>query len=198
MRALQKQFCPSCRACAATDRCHRARSYGAAFCVCGVIIATEPELTRGIAWTVAVCLLGCPNACFWATSQLYTRGNLKLAESKEGDTDGHSLPERPVSRTVGIGFFPLYGVGFVVLLVVSGMERCGMLDKLAMVKRVRCAQVTFVNQNLFDLAFDDRIWCLWWLTTTCFDYCASLPANPRARNNALTVSLRAQTGAVSF
>ena len=30
--------------------------------------------------------------------------------------------------------------------------------------------MTFINQNLFDFAFDDLSWCLWWLMTTCFDY----------------------------
>ena len=84
-----------------------------------MIIATEKELAAGIGWALAVCLLGCPNACFWAALQLYRRGTLSLAAGRDATTAADALRDPwPASRTVGVGFFPLYGVGFVVLLVV--------------------------------------------------------------------------------
>jgi hypothetical protein len=122
--------------------------YGAAFCVCGVIIATERELSRGCMWVAAVCLLGCPNACLWATLQLYRNGHLCLASCRDGSADGLLDKELwPTARKLGVAFFPCYGVGFVVLFV-----------------------VTMANQNLINFDFGNLSWCLWWLVTTCFDY----------------------------
>merc|ERR1711907_395675 len=55
--------------------------------------------------------------------------------------------ERSTGTALGIAWFLVYAVFFVVMLV-----------------------VTMYKQNLFDFDFDNRTWCNWWLVTTCFDY----------------------------
>ena len=51
--------------------------YGAALCLCGVILANEPRVV-GIAWSLGCCLLGTPVCCAWIVSRLLRKGSLRL------------------------------------------------------------------------------------------------------------------------
>jgi hypothetical protein len=51
--------------------------YTVAACLCGVIISTDGT-QLGVAWSLAVCLLGSPFACAWIVWRLRSHGNLAL------------------------------------------------------------------------------------------------------------------------
>jgi hypothetical protein len=144
-------YCWRVPVCAVYVTCTTHRSYGASICVCSIIISTEPELVIGIGWTLAICLLGCPNACVWAAVQLYQRGSLRLASGPDEASGKDGLTGTDVARStgsmLGIAWFLVYAVFFIIMLV-----------------------VTMYKRNLFDLDFGDLSWCIWWLMTTCFDY----------------------------
>uniref|UniRef100_A0A7S2BJE2 DUF2834 domain-containing protein n=1 Tax=Haptolina brevifila TaxID=156173 RepID=A0A7S2BJE2_9EUKA len=52
--------------------------YGAALALCGIIISTEPERWRGIAWSAACLFLGTPFCCLYVAQRLYRQGSLRL------------------------------------------------------------------------------------------------------------------------
>ena len=120
------------------------RSYGVAGCLCGVMLYTEASFGVGLLWTLATCCGGCAFALVWGALQLQRHGSLALAGDTEPRPPG---APRPAAATLGMLFYPLYAVSFVVFFV-----------------------VTWINQPLFPLKTQDLSWCLWWLMTTCFDY----------------------------
>jgi hypothetical protein len=48
--------------------------YGVALPLCGVILAAEPQLLFGLAWSASVLLLGSPFACAWVAQRLIRSG----------------------------------------------------------------------------------------------------------------------------
>jgi len=63
--------------------------YGAAFCLCGIILASEPPVP-GVLWVLACCLLGTPGCCGYVFSRLLRHGTLRLGTRR--GTAGHPLP----------------------------------------------------------------------------------------------------------
>jgi hypothetical protein len=124
--------------------CASPRSYGAASSVCSIILATEASLGVGLAWTVAICCLGCPWACIWASIQLFKHGSLQLAGGATPRPEG---APRGAAATAALLFLPLYAVFFQVFF-----------------------GITWAAQPLVPFKTDDMSWLLWWLMTTCFDY----------------------------
>jgi len=47
--------------------------YGAALCLCGVILSSEGPL-KGVLWSLGCCLLGTPVCCMWVISRLLRGG----------------------------------------------------------------------------------------------------------------------------
>ena len=127
-----------------TTDVHFVVSYGAATSLCSIIIASEASLGAGIAWSAAICCLGCPWACIWACIQLYRHGSLELAGTASARIDG---APRSSAATAALVFLPLYAVFFQVFFV-----------------------VTCVKHPLVPFKTDDLSWALWWLLTTCSDY----------------------------
>ena len=52
--------------------------YGAAFCLCSVILSSEKRVA-GILWSLGCCLLGTPVCCAWVVSKLVRGGSLRIA-----------------------------------------------------------------------------------------------------------------------
>mmetsp|Transcript_43890 Transcript_43890/g.99240 ORF Transcript_43890/g.99240 Transcript_43890/m.99240 type:complete len:84 (-) Transcript_43890:462-713(-) len=53
---------------------------GAAFCLCGIILASEKPV-KGVLWSLGCCLLGTPVCCMWVISRLTRgRGSLRLID----------------------------------------------------------------------------------------------------------------------
>ena len=63
--------------------------YGAAFCLCGIILASEPPVP-GVLWVFACCLLGTPGCCGYVFSRLFRHGTLRL-----GTRRGTAVPPLP-------------------------------------------------------------------------------------------------------
>lgn len=54
--------------------------YGACFCLCGIILASEPVMPA-VLWCAGCCLLGTPGCCAYVFSRLLRHGSLKLRDS---------------------------------------------------------------------------------------------------------------------
>ncbi|GAB5355477.1 hypothetical protein AAMO2058_000208800 [Amorphochlora amoebiformis] len=51
--------------------------YGAAFCLCGIILHSETRMV-GTIWSLGCLLLGTPVCCLWIVSWIFRHGSLKL------------------------------------------------------------------------------------------------------------------------
>ena len=68
--------------------------YAMAFCLCGVILATEPDPRVGLLWAAACCLGGAPFGCVWCAARLLRHGPLRL----QGGTLAE--PQRPSRSSI--------------------------------------------------------------------------------------------------
>lgn len=76
MLPFQPSSAPWCKAWLATTVFDY---YGAALCLCGVILSTERQKLQGILWSLGCCLLGTPVCCLWVVQRLLRGGSLRIA-----------------------------------------------------------------------------------------------------------------------
>lgn len=52
--------------------------YGAALCLCGIVVASEPPLKAAL-WTMGICCGGTPFCCMYVINRMLRRGSLRLS-----------------------------------------------------------------------------------------------------------------------
>uniref|UniRef100_A0A7S3F2R0 Uncharacterized protein n=1 Tax=Haptolina ericina TaxID=156174 RepID=A0A7S3F2R0_9EUKA len=55
--------------------------YVSTFCLCGIIIASEPPVAAAL-WSIGCCLGGSPFCCAFVISRIYKHRTLRLCDSK--------------------------------------------------------------------------------------------------------------------
>jgi len=89
--------------------------YGAASCVSGVILYTEPRTAIGVMWTLLLCCGGCSFGCVWCALQLFRHGCLALVDTEPRSAPGVSLAAKLT--------LPLYALFFAAFFVYTSVNQ---------------------------------------------------------------------------